>query len=348
MCGIYGWSWNRSRTPKFEKRYLLAAMLGHLNVDRGHDSWGWFATDTKETTKGVGSVTPKARHAGKHRQLFGHTRHATIGAKTVENTHPFVIGHITGSHNGVVNNHWAANEDRGVKYEVDSMHIFHGLNEGVGVDGLTGWGAIEWVDDRENPDNLFLCRLQGGSLAFARTNYGVVWSSDARHLTEALRLSGFKSEISEFKQNKIHYARNGEMYVSATAELHFGVNPFAYKIKDESKKREPSAEELRSRWMREYQDKIVKPKPFPSMVGATCTSPQSELEFLDAAAMDIGKRNEVWNKNFKQADDPIEEEIDLEDMEIDFGKKKGPFLQDAVMPCSVCMEVDDHAEWCKP
>lgn len=222
MCGIYGWSFKPSNLPSSEKRYLLAALLGLYNDDRGGDSHGWYAPMAHAIYRNLGLVSGIARTASHHPLLIAHTRKATVGDKTVENSHPFVMGNIIGAHNGGVSNWQWRNSQQKTDYQVDSQQIFHALNEDKDLSELYGYGAIEWVDLRRPKGDILLCRIsQHGDLGVARTEHGIIWSSAKSKLDEALFLCGMKAETWELKAEHVHVARNGILYETPN-KLFFG------------------------------------------------------------------------------------------------------------------------------
>lgn len=111
MCGIIGY------TGPLEARKLLLAGLSQLEY-RGYDSAG-LALCTEDShirlIRRIGKVSnlkeackdiKEASHCG-----LGHTRWATHGGVTVQNTHPHQAGRVTLVHNGIIENYHQLTSD---------------------------------------------------------------------------------------------------------------------------------------------------------------------------------------------------------------------------------------------
>lgn len=87
--------------------------------------------------------------------LMGHNRHATLGAITPNNAHPFKDRHITLAHNGTLTSQY--NLPNFEMFDVDSENIAHAIAE-EGVDKtipkLMGAFALSWIDHNEETFNL--------------------------------------------------------------------------------------------------------------------------------------------------------------------------------------------------
>jgi glutamine---fructose-6-phosphate transaminase (isomerizing) len=110
MCGIVGYisSEKSLDIPTF------VSMIKRLDY-RGYDSWGisytnQFGEITSEHH--VGRINTKIAPKGTTTKIIGHTRWATHGSVTKQNTHPHVSndGSITLVHNGIIENHLALKE----------------------------------------------------------------------------------------------------------------------------------------------------------------------------------------------------------------------------------------------
>jgi hypothetical protein len=204
MCGLAGW--NLTETPS--KEFVLTLMS--FIEDRGRDSYGFYNGETKEVYKGLGAITsklPASKLLFKHG--FFHTRHATTGATSVENSHPYQIGDVLGAHNGVIHNHKEMSEKYNRKFPVDSMHIFAHIAEGLDLKELEGYGAIEYTRNGE----YFVGACNHGALEIALTDKGVIWSSTADSIDAAIFQGGL---------TLIHYFRvdNGAIYHVETDSLY--------------------------------------------------------------------------------------------------------------------------------
>lgn len=199
MCGIFGYKLLDNSGVDPQQRAILGYALAGLNDNRGGQSWGFAYPDGNNVVveKGLGKLVTQGHNIVKHQTVFAHSRWATHGKLSAENSHPFDIGNIVGAHNGVIHNHWdlkrryIERED----FEVDSMHIFAHLNEGMPLDDLEGYGSIEWIQ-KDRPDIIYLCRLHNGDLTIfgvgpdPEHTRGVIWSSDNKHLEQALSHAG--------------------------------------------------------------------------------------------------------------------------------------------------------------
>lgn len=104
MCGIIGYNGSRNDTVK-----ILINGLKNLEY-RGYDSAGIAYTylDKIVTIKESGPITnleTKINYDINSNIGIGHTRWATHGKPTVENSHPHTSGHITLVHNGIIENY---------------------------------------------------------------------------------------------------------------------------------------------------------------------------------------------------------------------------------------------------
>jgi predicted glutamine amidotransferase len=200
MCGIWGHSFQRKAKVPSGQREVLCASLAVANSYRGSQSWGVYVAGQKgkkpRTRREVGDIAnvEQLGNLAAWPVMFGHTRHATTGAVTRENQHPFRVGHILLAHNGMVWNHYELNRKYERSCTVDSEHFAHHISGGLPFTDLEGYGALEWTDDKR-PTTIFLCRMRDGVLSVAGVKnrrgkqVGTVWSSDKDHLERALEAS---------------------------------------------------------------------------------------------------------------------------------------------------------------
>lgn len=112
------------------------------------DTWSSIKQQEYKTT--INTVAKKNPYF-----LVGHNRHATCGAKTAENAHPFVNGPVTLVHNGTLKNQSLLPNDK--PYEVDSENICYSINA-IGaaetIQKLNGAFTLIWHDDRDKTLNI--------------------------------------------------------------------------------------------------------------------------------------------------------------------------------------------------
>lgn len=212
MCGIFGWSVRGDVDPDLAARLgIVGGILAEAMDDRGGHAWGSYRAGAG-VDRGLGELAPSGfvPRLATSSAMFAHTRYATIGDRDdVANAHPFVVGRITGAHNGAVWNHAEINARYGRRFAVDSMHVFAHLDERRPLAELTGYGAVEFVDARR-PASIFLGTFANGQLAVVRVPDAdaVVWASTIAPIKRALAIAGLGRGARELRVTE------GRLYVA--------------------------------------------------------------------------------------------------------------------------------------
>jgi predicted glutamine amidotransferase len=218
MCGIYGF---KARTGEELTQFESTALTTHLArrmESRGRDSWGGVIlpdpnSDNIEARifKNVGRVTETGfnmfRAASTAQAFLGHTRAATVGKVSVENSHPFLVGEVLGVHNGSIYNYDELNTKYNRTFEVDSTQIFAHINDSLDLSEIEGAGTFFYTKRDEEWKHIYLAKTSNGSLYVARffrdsrkkqgTHFAIVWASERSAVEEAAALIGAtQQEIS--------------------------------------------------------------------------------------------------------------------------------------------------------
>ncbi len=139
MCGIFGYIGNKNASE------VVLEGLKRLEY-RGYDSWGIAVKGKKKilVDKHVGKIGSAKVNLPKSNLGIGHTRWATHGGVTVENTHPHLdcTQTVALMHNGIVENFQELKEDlvkKGHKFqsETDTEVIVHLIEENLKKEGFT-------------------------------------------------------------------------------------------------------------------------------------------------------------------------------------------------------------------
>lgn len=175
MCGIFGFQVRKGHKITQYENTLISYILASEMESRGRDSFGGVQLPTEEDesktakiVKGIGRVTENGTNllnlAAHSRSFLGHTRAATKGAVIIPNCHPFTVGDVLGVHNGIIQNYDVLDKKYNRNCDVDSMHVFHHLNEGRSLKDLYGYGTFFWTKESEKFKNLYFARTMGGQL----------------------------------------------------------------------------------------------------------------------------------------------------------------------------------------
>lgn len=200
MCGLFGWQISAEALEGGDL-HTLAAVLAYNAEWRGDDSWGVCKLDSTglSIVKEAGSIKKTCRvKTILAPQVIGHTRKATVGDKTKENSHPFHIGDIIGAHNGHVYDHSELNKKNNTKWQVDSQHLIAHIAAGKPISELSGSGTVSYLDTK-HPNVVFLGRgltsdlqIYGIGKEKERAKFdGIVWASVGTWVTQALEMAGW-------------------------------------------------------------------------------------------------------------------------------------------------------------
>jgi asparagine synthetase B (glutamine-hydrolysing) len=148
MCGIIG----ATSTKPIDKETINLLFL--LADERGGDACGF--TNGKVIEKKTGKASEFLSSVSLPEKVLdwvGHTRSKTYGVNNIENAHPFSFEHVTGVHNGTIDNFFALKHELGVKYDVDSELVYHMIDE-IGLEAtlpkLKGALALAYWDKRDS------------------------------------------------------------------------------------------------------------------------------------------------------------------------------------------------------
>lgn len=227
MCGIVGMYLktvdHKDRTI-FNQLLFLSSLRGSdsTGVFTVNDRMGWSSQRLAESPqdflrRGCVDAAVKAL-PGLPRIVVGHTRAATHGAISAENTHPFHIGkpedRIVGVHNGTVNKvtRTAGRTDSEALYR--EIHA-KGVNETLSNLYTADAYALVWTDAKARSFNIARNKLR--PLFYANTADGFYFASEAGMLAWVLDRNGVKHDTIEEFTPFIHYKYNvktGELTTS--------------------------------------------------------------------------------------------------------------------------------------
>lgn len=171
MCGIFGMVSMRNGVSTWPQHYQDIMEQGlYVTGLRGLDSTGIFTVHESKAQevfmfKGpidpmqLCSGKPYSKFVSKHfpsaRYIIGHTRKATRGDISWDNSHPFSYKGITLVHNGNLSNTY---DFKNMQYDVDSQYIPQILSESESVadalSKMSGAFALVWYDAKDKSLNI--------------------------------------------------------------------------------------------------------------------------------------------------------------------------------------------------
>lgn len=195
MCGIVGYAGVEPANKTEIQRLIM------MSGTRGEHSTGYSADNVivKEAISPRDFI--KKHEIPETNRIIAHTRYATVGAKTMQNAHPYQFGDIIGTHNGSLStvNFSDLKRNENVTFEVDSQMIYYliykyGLDEALPK--MEGLFALAWYNI--NNQDLHLYRAHDRPLFIGWKGENLYYGSIEKYLV-AIGCVGIK-ELKEFTE----------------------------------------------------------------------------------------------------------------------------------------------------
>lgn len=200
MCGLVGIVGDLGVKEERVFRHMLlqnslrgihgCGIFGQVKEAKGVKGYYWKSLKPSSTYV-FSPEFQEITRAGLFKSLLGHSRHATIGEVTKENTHPFNNDTICGMHNGTIR----GNFDHKNKFTTDSEALFYnihekGLEEALKHIHKTSWGnpayAIQYYDSKDGSIKVIRNDERPLYYAYNKKENVTVWASEKAFFIGAL------------------------------------------------------------------------------------------------------------------------------------------------------------------
>lgn len=188
MCGLVGLAGNVTADMKEVFTELLL-----VDVVRGHHATGTALVrryDSKFMMEKAPLPSPIFIGTDAYKKLLeqqglkcmiGHNRFATVGEKTVSNSHPFQFENLVGAHNGTLDKWAAKNLPNSDKFGTDSEALYSAIAESSVKDAIgevSGAWALTWYDKPGNTINMLRNNQRPLYYTYSEDRKTIFWASE--------------------------------------------------------------------------------------------------------------------------------------------------------------------------